>query len=174
MNRRLYLDSNIYLKAHVEDYGPAVTLLEAATDGAVTVVASDQLVDEIYWLFRKLFDRRQASWMRASLLALPSLRIVDKHEWRRAKPTVAALVRDRSDLPHYAAAWTAGAEFMVSINRRSIKAAMFELVPLAGPIPIAEALAGKRPWPSREELLAEWRRWAQQSRRGPGLEGRER
>ena len=163
----LYLDSNIYVNAHVEDRSASVSLVEAATDGAFTVVASDRLVGEVYELFRKLFGKGEASWMRASILALPALRVVDEHQWRRSIPTVKPFVRDVSDLPHFAAAWAAAVDVMVSINRRSIEEPMFDLVPLSGPEPVAEALEGSRPWPTREEMLDVWKEWARKSARAP-------
>jgi hypothetical protein len=87
------------------------------------------------------------------MLSFPALRVVDRHEWERAQPTVAPFVRDPTDLPHFAAAWSAKTDVFVSMNRRSIKREMFQLVPLGGPDSIAHWAAGMRPWPSVADLV---------------------
>jgi predicted nucleic acid-binding protein len=57
MDRRLYLDANVFMKAHVEDSGSSANLVEAASDGMFVVVASDKLVKEVYRLFVRKFGK---------------------------------------------------------------------------------------------------------------------
>lgn len=164
---RLFLDSNIYARAHADDVGAPKEVVDAATAGAFVVVASEELVSEVSGLFRHLFGRGEAYRIRAAILNFPALRIVGAMEWRRSLTLVNPYVRDRADAPHFAAARAAKADVLVSMNRRSIRPGMFEVVPLASPEIIARALSGDASWPTRDELEEEWRVWARSSPRSP-------
>jgi len=167
MHRRLFLDTNIYARAHIEDEGPSSALVTLAVNGSLAVVASEHLVNEVSRFFRNEFGRDEAYRMRATILAFPELQVVDRLRWERSLALVAPFVRDRTDGPHFAAARAAGAEALVSYNRRSILAGMFDLVPLATPESVLPALSGSADWPSKDALRRAWEEWARRSPRAP-------
>jgi putative PIN family toxin of toxin-antitoxin system len=166
-NRKLFLDTNIYVRAYVEKAGPSTEVMELAINGAVTVIASAHLVDEVSRHFRAEFGRQQAFRMRSMILAFPDLHVVDPLQWQPRMADVLAHTRDRTDAPHFAAARAGQAEAFVSYNRRSILAGMFDLVPLAAPEDVLPGLTGLASWPTKAQMEAAWRKWATGSRRAP-------
>ncbi len=161
------MDTNIFVRAHVERAGPSTEVVELAINGAVTVVASAHLVEEVSRHFRAEFGRQEAFRMRSMILSFPDLVVVDALQWQPRLAAVAAHTRDRTDAPHFAAARAGNAEAFVSYNRRSILASMFDLVPLAAPEQVLPGLTGRGPWPSKAQMELAWQKWAVGSGRAP-------
>jgi len=78
MHRRLFLDTNIYARAHIEDEGRSSALVTLVVNGSLAVVASEHLVNEVSRFFRNEFGRDEAYRMRATILAFPELQAVDR------------------------------------------------------------------------------------------------
>lgn len=167
MRRRLFLDTPVFVVAYGEGGSPEDSLLEAAILGEYTVVLSDRIIDESLRVVRNLFGQAAASKLRATMFELPSLRFVAMPEWERAIPLVAPFARDLSDAPHFAAARAGRADTLVTINRRSVLPGMFDLVPIATPEFIVEAIVSGAKWPTPHEMRVDWERWARSSRRAP-------
>lgn len=167
MAPRLYLDTNVYVDGFEDAGSPQGRLLAAAGDAGFEVVVSDLLLEELRHLMKRLHGRAAGFEAAMMLVELPLRRFVAEVEWQRGLATVSPFVRDRKDAPHLAAAYVSRSYALVTRNRRSVLAGIFDFVPLLSPEAACSALEGRGPWPSPEEMQDDWNRWASGSPRGP-------
>lgn len=165
--RSIYLDTNVFAFAQQDARSDSAALLEAAAAGSFLVVASDALIEESARLFAKLFGAQHSNAVRRLLLDFPVRRYLIAPEWEREVERVRPHVRDPADERHFAAALAARADVLVTYNRRSVHAGMFNLVPIAAPAMVVGHFARGESWPTLEAMQQAWEEWAKRSPRGP-------
>lgn len=168
--RRLYLDTNVFVEGFEEPGSASDKVVALAAAGQFFVVESEYLMREIAEVFGRVYGRKVAAVELDVLSRLPAHDVVSFDESTAALSGVREHTRDFADAPHFAAARAGRAELLVTRNRRSVKASMFSVLPIATPEDILPALEGASTWPSAETLRVRWERWAKGSSRSPRKE----
>lgn len=131
---RAYLDTNVhYIGRVAEQPTNSQILLDAASEGAFTVVLSDFLMDELHALFKKEQGKDAAGLASAAALMLPDTIFILEKQWKRHVEDLEPLVDDPDDLPHLCACIEAASDVFVTTNRRLAQMRVGERVPFRTP-----------------------------------------
>lgn len=121
--RRVLVDSNVLL-SYLTDREPrqrrlAADLIEGAAANGVVLLLHQQVLSELVFVLRRLYDRgaQEAAATLAELLALPSAEPVDALPWTRLLELWPAELPDFADACLAAAARAAQADAIATFDR---------------------------------------------------------
>jgi putative PIN family toxin of toxin-antitoxin system len=129
---RVVLDTNVLVSGLLSPHGPAAQLVLMVAAGAIVVCHDSRILDE----YRTVLLRPRFRFPRGQVEALVT-QIESEGEFVAASPVTFDLP-DASDMPFIEVAVAAGADALITGNRRHFPSGVAGVVPVLSP---AEALA---------------------------------
>ncbi|MEE9150315.1 MAG: PIN domain-containing protein [Thermoplasmata archaeon] len=140
----IYLDTNVYITGLLQSKTNSARILEEMTEGAIRVIQSDYLFDEVLAWFKQHKGKNIVGGVRNYLLSIPIRESVHRPEWGVFVEKLKDKVKDIDDLPHICSYIAGSCDYFITTNRKLTQEAVREIVNFKSPKEFIEDVLHKK------------------------------
>jgi predicted nucleic acid-binding protein len=136
----IYLDTNIYIIGLLYQDTNSARILKSTTKGAIRVIQSDYLYDEVLTWFRQHKGKDFVGSVRSYMLSIPLREFIPRHEWALFLDRLKDRVTDVDDLPHICSYMAGNCDYFITTNRKLTQDAVNQSINFKNPREFVEEI----------------------------------